>query len=224
MTKTSKPKYNENYTHECSSRLIDRSEIKPSLVDVNYTSEELKALIDFYITNTPTKKSMDAGGSGRWLGEYGWKGLSDLRSLEGKLLKVSGISSFIMLRSNKADQTINAMKLGDQICEEHPRAVMTQEHKFVVSEDGSTSISARESRMVCLFRHIRNAIAHGQSYLLPNGNLLLDDCNEFGKTASIVVAPQTLIEWVRAVDKNGVFYPRIISEDISINGGDDEQE
>ena len=39
MTKTSKPKYNENYTHECSSRLIDRSEIKPSLVDVNYTSE-----------------------------------------------------------------------------------------------------------------------------------------------------------------------------------------
>lgn len=207
MTKKTAPKYNENYAHECASELIPRANLRASFVEANYSREELEAIIDFYITNTPIKKTKDAGGSGRWLGEYGWTGVPGLHSLESKLLRVSGVTSFVMLKSSKADETIKAMKLGDEICAEHPRAVLTQECRTTVNEDGSISNTARESRMVCLFRHVRNAIAHGQSYVLPNNNLILDDKNDLGKTASILIPSKTLVDWIRVVDKEGSFYP-----------------
>lgn len=209
MAKKATSKYNENYAHECASELVSRANLRASFVEANYSLEELKAIIDFYITNTPIKKSKDAGDSGRWLGEYGWTGAPDLHSLESKLLRVSGITSFVMLKSSKADETIKAMKLGDELCTKHPRAVLTLECRTTVNEDGSISNTARESRMVCLFRHVRNAIAHGQSYVLPNNNLILDDKNDFGKTASMLIPSKTLVDWIRVVDKEGSFYPEL---------------
>lgn len=209
MTKKATPRYNENYAHECESELISRDCLRASFVEVGFSLIELEAIVDFYITNTPIRKSEDASGSGRWLGEYGWKGASDLRSLESRLLRVSGITSFVMLKSSKADETIKAMKLGDEICAEHPRAVLTQECRTTVNEDGSISNTVRESRMVCLFRHVRNAIAHGQSFVLPNNNLILEDKNDFGKTASILIPSKTLVDWIRIVDKEGAYYPSL---------------
>ena len=209
MAKKAASKYNENYAHECASELVSRADLRASFVETNYSLEELKAIIDFYITNSPIKNAKDANGSGRWLGEYGWIGASDLRSLESKLLRASGITSFIILKSSKANETIKAMKLGDEICVEHPRAVLTQECRTTVNEDGSISNTTRESRMACLFRHIRNAIAHGQSHVLPNNNLILDDKNDFGKTASMLIPSKTLVDWIRVVDKEGSFYPEL---------------
>lgn len=209
MAKKVTAKYNENYSHECAAELVSRADLKASFVGAGFFLNELEAIVDFYITNTPIKKNKDADGSGRWLGEYGWKGASDLRSLESKLLKASGIASFIMLKSSKADATIEALKLGEEICAEHPRAVLTQECKTTVNEDGSISNTVKESRIVCLFRHVRNAIAHGQSYVLPNGNLILDDKNDFGKTASVLIPSKTLVDWIRVGDKEGTYYPSL---------------
>lgn len=211
MTNKSKPKVNENYIHECSSELVSRADLEPSLVKGGYSFDELCAIVDFYITNTPIKKSKDVKGSGRWLGDYGWTGSPELRSLEGELLKASGIPMFIMLKSKNADRTIEAMKLNDELCIEHPRAVMTQQYKTTINEDGSITGAVQESRMVCLFRHVRNAIAHGQSYVLPNGNILLDDCDEQGKTASMIFPSKTLVDWIRIVDKESAFYPKLAS-------------
>lgn len=204
--RSSSAKYNENYSHICSSTLVNRDQLKSSFVDAGYTPTELARIIDFYLTHAPINRGEDASSPSRWLGEYGWKGASDLRSLESQLLKSSGIQSFIMLKSARADMTINAMQLGDEICAEHPRAIMTLSCKTVVNEDGTVTVTPHETRMVCLFRHIRNALAHGLCYVLPNGNLLLDDKNEYGKTASMVIHAKTLANWVQIVDKNSLYY------------------
>ena len=89
------------------------------------------------------------------------------------------------------------MDLDDTICSKHPRAVIKQNVSVKVLEDGSTEISARETRMECLFRHIRNSFAHNRMYYFEEGNILLEDRDDNGQISSrILISKQALIDWI----------------------------
>ncbi len=207
-----KKSYNENYRHECKNEVIRVPEADMScLFDGFFSAEELSAIFDFYLVHTPVKKSKDAkGDSERWLGDYGWAGSSALSKLEGELLKCSGISSFCILKSGSINLTVEAMQLNEKICPSCPRAVFRINCKPKLREDGSLDSSPSETRLGCVFRHIRNCIAHGQVYGLDNRMLYLRDKDEDGTiSAAAVIGQQTLLDWIKVVDRDATFYPDV---------------
>ena len=64
-----------------------------------------------------------------------------------------------------------------------------------------------------MFTHIRNAFAHGNTYFFENGNVLLEDKDGNKITARILIAVQTLVDWIRLIDKDSIIYP-VLSEEI----------
>ena len=69
-----------------------------------------------------------------------------------------------------------------------------------------TKLESKESRIKCLFRHIRNSLAHGDTFFFDNGNLLLEDKDKSTITARILINQQTLIDCIKVIDKEGKRY------------------
>lgn len=200
-------KYNENYVHSCDSQLVAYSNYEKAIFESGYSYDEFKMIYDFYLAHAPLKRDGNEKVAHiRWLGEYGWKSTNDLRNLERLLLKIAEIPSFCILKSDSLDNTVVAMNLKDKICIEHPRAVMLTEKEVKVNEIGEVSITTREKRLVCLFRHIRNALAHGQTYVFDNGSILLEDKDGERVTFRMLINKSTLIEWIKIIDKDQLFY------------------
>lgn len=197
---TKKNAINENYVHACNCSRRSFDGAFSSISDLGYSFDEFKSIYDFYVVNAPIKKDSKSKSKvpAKWLGDYGWKG-SSLHRLEQKLLKSSGIPSLVILKSDSIDGTLESMGLEGEICIQHPRAVMKTEAKVSVKEDGTVSVSVQETRMVCLFRHIRNSLAHGFTYVLAPDALLLEDRNDEVITARILIRPQTLSDWIDVV-------------------------
>lgn len=57
-------------------------------------------------------------------------------------------------------------------------------------------------KIKCLFRHIRNAFAHGNTYFFENENVLLEDKDGKKVTARILIPQQALLEWTGIIDKS----------------------
>ena len=192
---------NENYIHVCDS---SQEELLPKarpISQMGYTKEQVIKIVEFYLFNAPVLKSKKDNSFGlKTLNDYGWSGTSAMSKLEGKLLTAAGMSIFSFIKSNSIDETLDSMNLGTKICTEHPRAVLKQNVKVVVFEDGSTEIRQQETRMECLFRHLRNAIAHNHTYLFDNGNVLIEDCDDNEKiSARLLIPKDALTEWIRIV-------------------------
>lgn len=95
--------------------------------------------------------------------------------------------------------------LDKEICAEHPRAVLHKDVKLTLREDNSIERrSGDENRMQCLFRHLRNGIAHGQTYLFPTGLVLIEDRDGKRITARILIRKETLLAWIYIVEKKEV--------------------
>lgn len=201
---------NDNYRHECNNDLMA---IPPAnmnqLFDSSFSINELAEIFDFYLVHTPIKRDEKAkDDKNRYLGDYGWKGGSELSKLESKLLKASGIPSFVILKSSCIDSTLAAMRLTGEICPSCPRAVLKLNCKVRLKENGQVSVVSSESRLACVFRHIRNSIAHGQVFGLGNRMIYMLDKDDNGeKSAAMVINQRTLFNWIRIVDKDGRFYP-----------------
>ena len=86
---------------------------------------------------------------------------------------------------------------------ETPRMCCLQQ--FTVTEEGQ--IKPGPSKADCLFTHIRNAMAHGNTFFFDNGNVLLEDKDGSKITARILISVQSLVEWIRIVDSKGIVYP-----------------
>lgn len=86
---------------------------------------------------------------------------------------------------------------------ETPRMCCLQQ--FTVTEDGQ--ITPGPSKAECLFTHIRNAMAHGNTFFFDNGNVLLEDKDKGKITAMILISVQSLVEWIRIIDSKGIVYP-----------------
>ena len=200
---------NMNHVHSCESALLPKKDYASSITECNFTLSELKAIYDFYIARPPLKKSKDQKADNlRFLGDYGWAGVAQLNTLERNLLRKSNICSFIIMKSDSIEMTLAEMKLKDEVCPDHPRAVMQLNKKISVQEDGVIRIEPSESRMACLFRHLRNGIAHGLLYKFPNENILIEDRDDTSNksTASILIKSSTLVDWIKEVDLHQEYF------------------
>ena len=196
--------YNENYVHICNNDKVETVVYKKNISDSNagiYTPEQFQTIIDYYVSKAPViKNNGTSDGFGlRSFSEIGWKG-SGLGTLERELIKSSEMA-LVFIRSDSITNTLKAMDLDTRICCEHPRAVLKQGFKLKAKENGQIEVTNSETRMECLFRHIRNSLAHGRTYIFNNGIIMLEDSDDNGAlSARILIKAQTLIDWMSIID------------------------
>lgn len=197
------------FVHHCSDAKVSKTANKKSLTDSPFSYAQIDMLWNFYVTHTIS------GGSGlmRSVSDYGWKKDDNKKdgypALEKELIAKAGLSNNIcFIRSTTCKDTMSAMDLSnDEICIEHPRAVLLQKYSTTVDENEKISFSGGgENHVNCLFRHMRNSFAHGNTYFFDNGTILLEDTDKSKITAAILVRQQALLDWIKIIDKNKKYY------------------
>lgn len=199
------------FVHKCSETKVSKSANKKSLNDSPFSYAQIDMIWDFYVTHAIS------GGTGmeRTISDYGWEKSDNKKNgfpaLEKVLIETAELENNIcFIRSKTCKDTLNAMDLGnDLICVSHPRAVMLRNYTLTVDENEKIQFaggSIAENTTNCLFRHIRNAFAHGNTYFFDNGFLLLEDKDKNIPTASILIKQQTLLDWIKVIDKNEQYY------------------
>lgn len=200
-----KKEANENHIHVCREPLVDAKEYIHLISHAGYSAQECKEIIEFYLFNAPILTGDKNNRFGlKSLKDYGWHGNSDMCKLEKELLRAANMNSFCFVRSSSISLTLNQMLLGtNNWCVSHPRAVLKQDFNCNVLEDGNAEIANKETRMECLFRHIRNSLAHNRVYVFDNGNIVLEDADEKNETitARILLNKSTLSEWIKVIKK-----------------------
>lgn len=195
-----------NNLHECNAQKFPLFSKGESLKDSSLSNDDIITVWDFYVSHAPIRKDKNDRGNGaglHCLSEYGWFGAAELTALERHLIKAADLGRFVMVRADTITETLRSMNLLDDICWEHPRAVLKQNFKVSVKENGSIICSPSEPRMICLFRHIRNAIAHNRIYYSNDGNsILLEDADKKAVTARILIHTHTLVDWIGIIDQN----------------------
>lgn len=208
MARKKANKANENYQHTCDEVKIPLADHEKCILQMGFTEDELKELLDMFLFHAPILKNSapdDSFGLKR-LKDFGWTGNKELSKLEGKLLKASGMTVFCMVKScGKINDTLESMDLMEKICITHPRAVIKWNASVTLNENGTTEISTNESRMECLFRHLRNSLAHNHTYLFDNDNILIEDCDDNGTVSARILMPRkALHDWVEIVKNSGI--------------------
>lgn len=203
-----KHKQNPNYIHSCNEPRIELAEYLKPIHEI-YETEDALRILGFFVSTAPinTANKGVSASSTKSLSEYGWSGNKELQTLERKLLADAEMHSFCMLKSARLDETLRAMTLLDEICATHPRAVIQHTVKNLKydEEENLVATFVDSSRMQCLLRHIRNSLAHGLTYGLPNEMILLGDVTQDNViTARILIKKQTLLSWADIIEKGPV--------------------
>ena len=209
-----------NNSHVCAEPKVELCSGECSVERLPYTAEEFRVILDFYLFHAPIRKDSREIGDGfglRYLGDYGWASASDLNKLEREVLKKSGITRFVLIKADTISGVLSDMDLDGKICIVHSRAVLNQLHKLSVDEYGEVKNAASEKRLVCLFRHIRNALAHNRVYLFQGDMLMLEDAAEDGKTitARVLMKTKTLLDWIEVVDNDNKYYQVSATEEFA---------
>ncbi len=193
---------NENYKHSCNSQKVCLVNHIASL-SAAYTDKEFKSIIEFYVFAAPILKSDKPDAFGlKNLKDYNWKGKADMSKLERELLRASEMSGFYFIKASTISGTLAQMDLVDCVCVEHPRAVLMQNYSITVFENGRAVLNNSETRMECLFRHIRNSIAHNHTYVFRNDMILLEDTDQNNTiTARIMLKKNALLDWINIVSR-----------------------
>ena len=200
-------KVNENYQHACDGMHVKMTDWLKPLSKAGYSDSEFAAIVDFYVLQPCVAKGDKSSSQNpRTLGSLGWgsgEGNQSLSKLEGLLLKNSGMSSRVMMKSRTITATLEAMNLNGEICIEHPRCVLRWDTKVELEEDGEIKKTTNGTRVGTLLRHVRNAIAHSQTYVFSNGMIMLEDKGDGGLvTARILLRKETLLDWIDIIDPN----------------------
>lgn len=212
----SKIEYNENYTHSCENEKKELVVYKKNISDITVSGEDstcgnstlctpetFRKIFDFYVSKAPVLKNdkKDTEGFGlRSLKDLGWIGNTGLGRLEAELISKADLTLYF-IRSESIGSTLEAMNLDGSICIEHPRGVLQQKTNVILKENGEVSITPGERRMECLFRHIRNSLAHGRTYYFNNGFIMLEDIDDNSKkTARLLLKFQSLIDWIEIIE------------------------
>lgn len=212
MARTNKQADVSNNTHECcEEKIVLNRQDDIALKNILSSPDEINMIWDFYVSHAPILNDQKEKGNGfgyRYLGDIGWGGSVKLSELEKELIKSAGLGHFVMIKADEITETLKSMNLNDKICWKHPRAVLKQSYTIKVRENGKIDITNSESRMVCLFRHIRNSLAHNRIYLSQDRTMiLLEDAEDGGRlSARILIPVHSLVEWIKIVDRNKNFY------------------
>ena len=205
MSKSKRMLVNENYIHACDYERVAIADHFAPLSHAGYTDSELASIYDFYVSQAPIcKAQMNQNGNLKSLAGLGWRGTTgeqSLPALERKLLRVSDMPMLCLVKGASIKDTLGQWNLRDSICTVHPRCVMQWNARVELMEDGSTRVSVNETRMECLFRHIRNSLAHSLTFVFSSGTILLEDrgADQNHVTARILLKKQTLLDWMSVV-------------------------
>lgn len=143
-------------------------------------------IIDFYLTQAPyahadkpdSAQSID-------LADYGWTGSKPLNEL----------MQYVMLRHLRTDGSLNLFftaandvsskskeMFGDltDFAEREYGAVLCIKRSLKLKDDNTCECQLTETYATCLFRHIRNSIAHGNYRIEGDSILLLDQASSIG--------------------------------------------
>lgn len=152
--------------------------------EVNATDVIPKEVFDFFLLECPYAKSdKSSANSVRSLNlaDYGWEKTGLHHILQWVCLHFIDSNGELQLAfkaSDNVNETVRALGLDDESpCLSHPRAVLQINNKVSVSEDGKCGMRLKEAYATCLFRHIRNAFAHGNFRADSEGRVLLLDCS-----------------------------------------------
>lgn len=207
-------------THNCTEP--SRRIVQQSIKEMGYSDHQIAAIMDFYVSHAICKTCSNK----REVAEYGWRGnqsktdgypaLLDALLENAHIYNFEHETNFAIIYGEKMEKTLFEMgftneekKLREEICVMHPRIALIGEHSISYDENDSEHVKIinRETEVLCLLRHIRNAFAH--SFTFEYGDkLLLVDKNERGGsiTACILIRKQTLLDWINIVDKRHTFY------------------
>lgn len=155
------------------------------------SANQKRAVSDFGIKQIPIKEMMTEAG----ISNENFKILTctTIRKTMGELdLEVEGKDD----KGNKIEVPIDI---------DTPRICCTQ--GFTVSED--IKVIPSGSQADSLFTHIRNAFAHGNTYFFDNHFVILEDKDQRKITARICISVDTLVRWIRLIDKEGIVYPSL---------------
>ena len=139
-------------------------------------------LLDFYLLRCPyaqSDQSASTAARGINLADFGWEKskLSHLMDwIQEAFTDQQGECQIAFLASDSIKQTINDAQLNlSEPCFVHKRAVLQIKSKASIEEDGVCHVKLQETYATCFFRHIRNAIAHGNFYVTDEGRVFLLD-------------------------------------------------
>ena len=72
--------------------------------------------------------------------------------------------------------------------------------------------------VINIMAHIRNALAHGNTYFFENDFLMLEDLSFDNKiTARMIFHKSTLVSWIRLFDVNMFYYPELHNKNLRPN-------
>lgn len=194
------------FQHRCNGIKAEKDLFKKSISEANFSKHQIDLIWDFYVTH-----SLCGTGLSRTIMDYGWNATQDKNdgypALEQGLADVAGINKFCIIRAKTINDTLKAMDLfNDHLCISHPRAVLMQNFTLQINENEEVSFKSQEARINAIFRHIRNAMAHGNTYFFQNGFMLLEDKAGKQITSAIMIKQRTLLDWIEVVDKNRIYY------------------
>lgn len=139
-------------------------------------------LLNFYLLRCPfakSDKSASVSAQGINLADYGWQDtkLSRLMNwIQQEFTDQNGRCQIAFFASDSINNTASQIGINNQHpCLSHKRAALQIKNKISVSEEGQCSIRLQEAYATCLFRHLRNSIAHGNFYIHESDRILLID-------------------------------------------------
>lgn len=197
----------KGFRHNCMTEkhCKEKNTFKNSI----FSYAQIDMIWDLYVTHSICGTSKLE----RNICDYGWNNTNSktngYTAIERFLTEKAGLQdNLCFIRSKTCKDTLSAMDLAnDKICINHPRAVLLQKYSISTDENEKINFSGDgENHITCLMRHIRNAFAHGNTYFFDNGFLLLEDCDGRTITAAILIKQETLIDWIKIIDKNGSYY------------------
>ena len=188
------------------------SNYKKSIYEIGLSKDIESIIWDFYVTKSFSNSSSQK----RAVGEFGiktlpFKEMMQIASIDDnncKIMSCSSIKKSLLMMGLETEQKTNKNKKEIAIEIDTPKICCLQ--PFSVNED--FKIVAKQSSADCLFTHIRNAFAHGNTYFFDNGNILLEDKDDRKITARIIIPVQSLIDWIKIIDINKNIYPELAFE------------
>lgn len=181
---------------------------KCSINESSYSHEQIIAIWEFYVTKSIAKTASQK----RTLADYGlprmpWKEMMDIADLKENTVKIVPANS-IRKTLEKFDLEITEGEKN----EKHNKAIEIDIPKiacltpYSIADEDPPKPKFGDAESV--LTHIRNALAHGNTYFFDNGYLMLEDRDgSSGEiTARMILKQKTLLDWIGIIDSKHKFY------------------
>lgn len=183
------------------------SEYKKSIYEIGLSREREVMIWDFYVT----KSIANSSGQKRDAKSYGWdkwpyKEMMSEAGIDEKNIKILAATTIKQTLKDFGLYPIEAAEKGEMSGElaidvDTQRIVCLV--PFKIADEGPPKPNI--GKVECILTHIRNALAHGNTYFFDNDNVLFEDKNGSIITARIVLKVQTLIDWILLIDKKNLY-------------------